>query len=159
MFIADSVPHPVRISQPHSVCCFQYRAQVTWADPKTYLWKNICTLLRLTDPPIDAVQRLVKVGRGTVQRIKEGETSVGLDVITQIAANLRVEPWQLLVPDLKADELPSLVHPAPDCWPYSQELLRHAKQAQESDLRRSENAARSVLDLDPLPRAANDIAA
>lgn len=51
-------------------------------------------------PTVDAVQRRTKVGRGTVQRIKEGETSIGTDKLLAIADAFNVEPWTLLHPTL-----------------------------------------------------------
>ncbi len=75
-------------------------------DPKTYLWANICTLLGDSSPSIDKVAKAVGVGRGTVQRIKEAQTSVGLDVLREIAAALKTEVWALLrPPEEKADGL------------------------------------------------------
>lgn len=47
--------------------------------------------------------RLIKeahVGPGTVTRIKEQETSVGVDVLEKISTALKVAPWQLLHPTL-----------------------------------------------------------
>lgn len=43
-------------------------------------------------------------------------------------------------------------------WPFSADLLSAATKAAASELRKAENAARIVLDLDPLPPAANDLA-
>ncbi len=51
-------------------------------------------------PTVDAVQRKTQVGRGTVQRIKEGSTSTGTDTLLAIADAFGVEPWELLQPQL-----------------------------------------------------------
>ena len=40
------------------------------------------------------------LGRGTVQRIKEGSTSTGTDTLLAIADAFGVEPWELLHPQL-----------------------------------------------------------
>src|SRR5450830_549402 len=69
-------------------------------DPKTFLWSNICILMQDENPPIDAVQRKTKVGRGTIQRIKEGATSIGIDKLHEIADAFNLPVWQLLVPGL-----------------------------------------------------------
>ncbi len=74
-------------------------------DPKDYLWKNICSLMGDTAPTVDAVQGKTGVGRGTIQRIKEGETSIGTDKLCQIAEAFNLEAWQLLVPGLQVPEL------------------------------------------------------
>ena len=49
------------------------------------------------------VQRLVNLGipNGTVQRLLGAETSIGLDVIEQVAAVLGVAPWRLLRPQVE----------------------------------------------------------
>ena len=43
-----------------------------------------------------------------------------------------------------------------NAWPFSRELLERARQGTDIERRRAENAARNVLDLDPLPRLEND---
>ena len=70
-------------------------------DPKTYLWRNICLLMKCESPTVDAVQLKTKVGRGTVQRIKEGQTSIGTDKLLAIAEAFDIELSDLLQPDLK----------------------------------------------------------
>lgn len=77
-------------------------------DPKSYLWSNICSLMGEPDPSIRSVTKKTGVGQGTIQRIKEGSTSVGLDVITSIAVSFGLEPWQLLVAGLDNQKLPRL---------------------------------------------------
>ena len=69
-------------------------------DPKTFLWSNIALLMGTGSPTVDAVQRKTQVGRGTVQRIKEGSTSTGTDTLLAIADAFGVEPWELLQPQL-----------------------------------------------------------
>lgn len=72
-------------------------------EPRTYLWQRICKLVRpgaaTGEPSIDEVQRAVKVGRGTVQRIKEGEAATRLSSLTTIAQNLGLPVWQLMMPE------------------------------------------------------------
>ena len=98
---------------------------MTAPDPKTFLWDNLCTLMNVSAPSIDAVTRQTKIGRGTVQRIKEGNTSVGINVLRTIAERFKVEPWQLLAPslcaglfrlnqNLQAVPVTSIALPAPD---------------------------------------------
>lgn len=77
------------------------------------LWANITRRLQLDGRPrigINEVHRQTKVGRGTIQRIKEGG-NVTLDSLQAVADALRVEPWQLLVKDAQA--APSAAEPSP----------------------------------------------
>lgn len=75
---------------------------MTAPDPKSFLWGNLCTLMGDPAPSIDAVRLRAKIGRGTVQRIKEGGTSVGIDVLATIAGEFKIDTWQLLAPSLGA---------------------------------------------------------
>lgn len=73
-------------------------------DPKTYLWERICRLVRERKPgnwppSVDEVQSVVGVGRGTVQRIREGEAATRLSSLTTIAQHLGMPVWQLLLPE------------------------------------------------------------
>ena len=97
VFIARSVPHSVRSSQPLSVRSDSYPTSVKFSDPKTFLWGNICRLAGIGESPsLDDVQARVGVGRGTVQRIKEGESATRLSSLTAIAEKLDVPTWRLL---------------------------------------------------------------
>jgi len=69
---------------------------------KKVLWVNIQSRMN-TLYGKENLTRLIKeahVGPGTVTRIKEQETSVGVDVIEKVATALKVEPWQLMHPTL-----------------------------------------------------------
>ena len=59
-------------------------------------------------PSLDRVVERVKVGRGTVQRIRDGEAQTRLSSLHAIAAAFRIEVWQLLVPGLNPSSLPRL---------------------------------------------------
>jgi transcriptional regulator with XRE-family HTH domain len=88
--------------QPHSVGKLRYRIRMQPADPKTYLWKTLVGRLGVPESTgVDAVFTLLKdsgVSRGTVQRIKERQTSVGVDQLSKLASHFKVEVWELLVP-------------------------------------------------------------
>ena len=99
-----NIPHSVRSMQPHSVFAPNYRASMEPQDPKTYLWANICALMKEPTPSIDRAAKVLKIGRGTVQRIKEGQTSIGLDVLRDVAAALETEVWVLLSPPKTAGQ-------------------------------------------------------
>lgn len=128
---------------------------MTALDPKTYLWKNVCELVGIESPGIDEVQRHLKIGRGTVQRIKEGQTSVGLDVLATIAAKFNIEVWQLLVPEIRSGKVPALTESS---LPLSSELIRRLQQEDGEALYRVENSVRSQLGMDPLPRTSKQAA-
>lgn len=83
---------------PDVVHIFRYRAAMEPIDPKSYLWGNICALIGGPEPTIDAAMKRLKVGRGTVQRIRDAQTSVGLDVLRTISGEFGIEVWQLLQP-------------------------------------------------------------
>lgn len=81
--------------------------RVAVTDPKTYLWQNICVLMKGA-ATIDAVTEKTGVGRGTIQRIKEGRTSVGTDVLVSIADAFEIDIPQLLTPTVRlAKDAPS----------------------------------------------------
>ncbi len=44
------------------------------------------------------------VSTGTIDRIRRGQVSVGVDNLDAIAAAFGLEPWQMLVPGIKANE-------------------------------------------------------
>lgn len=77
-----------------------YRAGMPATDPRSYLWTNICQLIGIEEPSLNDVQKRVGVGRGTVQRIKDGDTGTRIDSLAVIATKLGVEVWQLLHPTL-----------------------------------------------------------
>jgi hypothetical protein len=104
VFMIANIPHTVRSMQPHSVFAPNYRANMEPRDPKTYLWANICALMKEPAPSIDRAAKVLKIGRGTVQRIKEAQTSVGLDVLRDVAAALKTEVWTLLTPPQAASK-------------------------------------------------------
>ncbi len=46
------------------------------------------------------------IANGTAQRIKESNTSIGIDMVAKVAKAFGLEPWQLLVPNLDPTNLP-----------------------------------------------------
>lgn len=108
---APNVPEAVRFAQPHPVRLSGYRIRVALVDPRTFLWANICALMRNKEPSLDAVVEATGVGRGTVQRIRDGEAATRLTSLNAIAEAFDIEVWQLLVPGLDPDHLPRVVAP------------------------------------------------
>lgn len=74
------------------------------------LWQNISALMVRHYGRVNQ-SRLADecgIGLGTVNRIKQQTTSVGIDVIERIAANFNLAPWQLLVPGFDPKSPPAL---------------------------------------------------
>lgn len=106
-----NLPHCVHSCQPDSVHWTQYGLPVDKTDvnhPRRVLWDNICALMGDPSPTIHAVRDKTKIGQGTVQRIRDMDVSVGLDVLEQIADAFGVQVWQLLAPrdQMQAGDLP-----------------------------------------------------
>ena len=73
---------------------------------KDTLWANVRALMlaRYGRENINRLARDAKIGPASVQRIKDAETSVGIDVIEKIAKWGKLEPWQLLAPGMNDDK-------------------------------------------------------
>lgn len=140
---AATVPQAVRRAQPLSVQRPSYRSRVPTTDPKTYLWENICALMRADDPSLDRAAKACKVGRGAVQRIKERDAATRLSSLQSIAGAFGIEVWQLLTPGLDPDSLPHLTTD-PDSL--------------AARLARVEMATRAPADFHLLTQAAGDFA-
>lgn len=79
-------------------------------DTKATLWQNVSALMR-EHYGKENLTRLAKdccLGPATITRIKEQKTSVGLEVIEQIAARFHIDPWQLMVPGMDPKSPPVL---------------------------------------------------
>lgn len=79
-------------------------------DIKKILWQNIARLMisRWGKENLTRLASEAKIGPGTATRLKEQQTSTGADVLEKIAGVFSVQSWQLLVPDLDPQKLPSL---------------------------------------------------
>ena len=90
-------------------------------DLKKVLSTNVRSLLNAEEPLPAAerghsrLARRANLALGTAQRIIDGNTSIGLDLLHVVATAFRLQPWQLLVPDLDPLALPSLGH----AWPFA----------------------------------------
>lgn len=69
-------------------------------DLKKVLWENVLDLMedKWKGENLTRLAREAKLGPGTAQRIKEQETSVGIDIVGKLAACFKVAPHQLLIP-------------------------------------------------------------
>lgn len=85
---------------------------------KTIIRDNVRKLLGLAQEA-SGVSEVMRLGfaNGTAQRILDDTTQVGVDQLERLAAGLRVEPWQLCVPNLQPDHLPTL-EPRSFRWPF-----------------------------------------
>jgi len=86
---------------------------------KQVLWTNISALMlrEFGKENLTALAKKAKIGPGTATRIKEQSTSVGLEVLEQIARAFGVQPWHLLLPDFDASNPQAHPNDA-ERWPF-----------------------------------------
>ena len=82
-----------------------YPSAMAAPDTKKILWANVQALMlhHYKEENLTRLARDTKCGPGTASRIKAQRTSVGIDVLDKIAGFFRLQPWQLLVPELDAE--------------------------------------------------------
>ena len=101
------------INQPHSAGTLSYRIRMAIPSPRRVLRDNIekVMLARYGRWSATKFSRDFNVAVGTIQRIGEGETSIGIGILEAVADALKVAPWLLLIPDvdLTSTSGPSLV--------------------------------------------------
>lgn len=73
------------------------------------LAKNVQTVMEKV-PALGSQPKLATkgIGQTTVGRIARAETAVNLDNLEELAAKIKVQPWQLLVPNLDPTKIPAL---------------------------------------------------
>lgn len=102
-----------RINQPDSEFDTEYYSDMATNpnNSKVVLWENVqkIMLAEYNKDNLWAFCKKVGIGPGTGQRIKEQETSVGMDVIEKIATAFDLQPWHLLVPNLDPRNPPVLL--------------------------------------------------
>lgn len=76
---------------------------------RTTLWRNVSALMghHWGRENLTRLSRDAGIGPGTASRIKAGETSVGLDVLVDIAEVFGLQPWQLLVDGMDPSDPPA----------------------------------------------------
>lgn len=101
-------------AQPQSVGFHDYRLSMPPVTSKNVLWQNVLALMvrEFGKENVTKFAAWAKIGVGSVLRIREQETSVGLDILEKIAKKSGVKPWQLLVPDLDVANPPMLAKDA-----------------------------------------------
>lgn len=85
---------------------------------KRVILANVRALLGIAEHKAGVAQ-LIRLGfaNGTAQRILDETTSIGVDILERLASRLGVEAWQLCVPNLNPDFMPSL-QPVGFRWPF-----------------------------------------
>lgn len=79
-------------------------------DPKLVLWTNVSALMLDRYGKIN-MQRLSKeagVGIASIQRMRDENTSIGIDIVAKVASAFDLLPWQLLFPSLDPKNPPVL---------------------------------------------------
>lgn len=79
-------------------------------DSKAALWASVQALMlqHYGKENLQRFSRDTKIGIATVGRIRDQQTSVGLDVLDKIAAKFNTSAWQLLVPGFDPGNKPAL---------------------------------------------------
>jgi hypothetical protein len=87
-------------------------------DLKEVVRANVRALLGLKERE-KGITRLKEkgIGQGTAQAVLDGSRELRIETITRLADGLHVQPWQLLVPNLDPERLPTL-EPAAFRWPF-----------------------------------------
>lgn len=113
-----TLPDSVTRGQPHPVAISAYGGGM---DVKLVVRDNVRRLLGLA-PGSSGVAELMRrsgLKNGSAQRVLAGETSIGLDLLADLARSFGLEPWQLLIEGLDPERLPQIHHPS-SRWPFRQ---------------------------------------
>lgn len=146
-----SVPQTVWAGQPLAVRSKRYFSEMTDDNPIPHLWGNICELMGSDSPSLDDVASKTGVGRGTVQRIKNGETNIQTKNLAAIARAFGLSLWQLMVKDLKRGDLPSLGETRViNSSPLTSEVVAKIANLPPRERMKLENRLRLEFDLEPL---------
>jgi hypothetical protein len=88
--------------QPRTVRQQRYSLPMPESDARKILWTNVQALMDWRYGG-ESQGRFIKdtgCGNGTITRIKQQRTSVGIETLQKIARAYGLEPWHLLVPGL-----------------------------------------------------------
>lgn len=105
MSITINLPHAVGLCKhkiPQSVGRLCQDAGMKRKTPNQILWENVSALMEHSYGR-ENLTRLANdsgCGPGTMTRIKNQQTSVGLDVLSKLAKVFSLSEWQLLTPNL-----------------------------------------------------------
>ena len=104
------------VCQPYSVGRLLYRIRMS--DTKKTIWANYCRVMSARHGVTTKGQLAKKAGfaPATATRLTVGETDFGIDKLEGMADAAKVQPWQLLIPDMDPKQPPQLVDPE-NAWP------------------------------------------
>ena len=87
-----------------------YPSAVSAIDSRKVLWANVLALMeaRWERENLTRLAREADIGPGSATRLKQQQTSVGLELVDKIAALFGLETWQLLVPGFDPNNPPTL---------------------------------------------------
>ena len=125
-------------------------------DSKAILWENISTLMKqhYGKENLGRVARESGVGAATLTRIKEQNTSVGMDHIDKLSKALKVEPWQLISPNLAVAPVDTAQPAMKDIAPEIQAVIELMQAIPPESINDAAWAASRAL-IGYLPRAAS----
>lgn len=88
-----------------------YPAPMSAIDSRRVLWTNVQALMHhhWGKENLTRLAAEAEVGLGTCTRIKQQQTSVGVEVVDRIAQVFHLDSWQLLVPGLNPKSPPVLI--------------------------------------------------
>ena len=97
---------------------------MTALDTRRLLWANVQALMQhhWKKEDLGRLARTAKIGPATCTRIKQQQTSVGVEIVDKIAEVFGLDTWQLLVPNLDPANPPLLVLSAAERSFYRQVL-------------------------------------
>ena len=80
-------------------------------DSRIIVWRSVSALMQkhYGKENLTRLAREAKIGPGSATRLKECETSLGVELVDKLAAAFGVESWQLMVPGFDPDNLPTLI--------------------------------------------------
>jgi transcriptional regulator with XRE-family HTH domain len=97
-----------KILQPRTVWLAGYSLPAMPTDSRKILWENVSAIMRWRYGK-SAQGKFLKdtgCGNGTVTRIKNQRTSVGIETLDKIATAYGLQAWHLLVPGLDPSNPP-----------------------------------------------------
>lgn len=88
-----------------------YLREMLKQNTKQILWSNIHALMQYHwgKENLSRLSREAKIGPASCSRLKEQETSVGLEIVEAVAGVFGLHAWQILIPDLEPTNPPVFV--------------------------------------------------
>ena len=79
-------------------------------DPKFTLWANVLALMidRYGKENMLRLSKDAGIAIGSVQRMRDENTSIGINIVAKVANAFGLQPWQLLFPELDPKNPPAL---------------------------------------------------